>query len=390
MKNSRRLAVGLALLFSIFWSGPGRAQEAPPQEAPPQEAEEGEDVITVDAPAPLAVEKDPWAVLQSTPGVLTDRINVGGSDGCGCSSPAPVVEAGAAVGQGFPETNQLLFRDRAVDRSLPIGFDSYLRDLPVATGEADLEMPDPKLLSRRGTNEWEARAFFGDSGGLGADGAGRADGFDSLRSAHAEAGGPLAKDRAWIWGGADVHKVDRLVLGGQKEEQDGFGGALKLTFQLGQPAFLSVAGRRGDSDGSGLGASPGRAPETTWEEEGRETLWTAEGTVLHNNDFYSTLSLSTVDGHLDADPRSAGSGARIGADGVVRGSWFGLAEERRTRQAQIRSAVFANTGPVDHEIALGAGWRRQSEDRALAPPSSLVVDGRILSLGASLPLLETW
>jgi hypothetical protein len=101
MKNSRRLAVGLVLLFSILRSGSGRAQEAPPQEAPPQEAEEGEDVITVDAPAPLA-ERDPWAVLQSTPGVLTDRINVGG----GGVPPGPVGVAGEEVGEGFPDASE--------------------------------------------------------------------------------------------------------------------------------------------------------------------------------------------------------------------------------------------------------------------------------------------
>lgn len=369
MENSRRLWVGLALLLSVSWSG--SAQEAPP---PEEEA------------------KDPWAVLQTTPGVLVDRINVNGLDGsCGCSAPKPVVEAGAAVGQGFPKDNELLFGDPAGDRFLPAGFDLFLRRRPEPTGEADVGMPDPQLefLSRRGTNDWEARVFLG-GGGSEAGGAATADRFDALRSAHAEAGGVLAKDRAWIWGGVSAHEVDRLVLGGQKEEQDGWTGKLKLSLQLGPSASLVVGSRHGDSDGSGLGAAPGRAPETAWEEDGRETVHTAESAVIHNPSVYSTLSLSTVDGRLDADPRSAGSGARIGADGVSRGSWFGLEEERRTRQAQLGSSVWVETDPVYHEIAVGAGWRRQSEDRALAPPDSLVVDGRVLGLGAAVPLLETW
>lgn len=387
MGNGRWLVVGLALLLSIAWSV--SAQEAPPQEEAPEEAG---DVITVEEPLLETKDQDPWAVLQTTPGVLVDRINVNGSDGCGCSAPKPVVEAGAAVGQGFPQADQLVFGNPGVDEFLPVGFAPFLRREPEATGDADLGMPDPQLrfLSRRGTNDWKARIFLGGSGGEGADGPATADRFDSLRSLEAEAGGVLSKDRAWIWGGVNAHEVGRLVSGGQKEEQDGWTGKVKLNLQLGQPASLIVSGRRGDSDGSGLGAAPGRAPETTWEEDGRETVGTAESAVIHNHGFYSTLSLSAEDGRLDADPRSTGSGARIGADGVARGSWFGVQEERRTRQAQLRSGILADTGPVSHEIALGAGWRRQSEEQALTPPDSLVVDGRILSLGTASPLLETW
>ncbi|HKV12710.1 MAG TPA: hypothetical protein VJ725_31485, partial [Thermoanaerobaculia bacterium] len=366
----RRLA-GLALFLSIFWNGLGRAQET--EETPLLEEAE-----------------DPWAVLQSTPGVLTDRINVDGSSGCGCSAPKPVVEAGAAVGQSFSELDQILFSDRAAERFLPVGFEPFLRRMPAPTGEADLEMPDPQLeyLARHGTGEWKARAFLGSSGGEETDRA--ADGFDSLRSAEAEAGGPLAKDRAWIWGGAYAHEVNRLVLGGQKEEQDGWTGKIKLNFQLGLSASLIVGGRRGDSDGSGLGAAPGRAPETTWEEDERKTGWAAESTVIHNNDFYSTLRLSTEDGRRDADPRSSGAGAQIGADGVVRGSWFGIEEEQRRQQASLRNAIYRVTGRVSHDLALGAGWGRQNEDQELIPPGPLVVDGRLLGLGAAEPLLETW
>src|SRR5690349_244030 len=252
MRKGRRLA-GLALFLSIFWNGPGRAQETE------------EPLLQEEA-------KDPWAVLQTTPGILTDRINVSGSDGsCSCSAPAPVVEAGATVGEGFPGIDQLLFGGRAASRFLPVGFDSYLRRKPEETGEADLELPTQlEFLSRRGTEEWKARVFLGSSGGEETDRA--TEGFDFLRSALAEVGGPLAKDKAWIWGGVDVHEMGRLVLGGQKEEQGGWAGTLKLNFQLGLSAAAVVGVRRGDSDGSGLGAAPGRAPETTWEEDERETV----------------------------------------------------------------------------------------------------------------------
>ena len=53
------------------------AGSQPPTEESSSSASEGTDATELEK---LPVARDPWAVLQSTPGVLTDRINVGGNE----------------------------------------------------------------------------------------------------------------------------------------------------------------------------------------------------------------------------------------------------------------------------------------------------------------------
>ena len=59
--------------------GPGSAPEAATSESPASSSQQSFYVGPGD-PDKIPTARDPWAVLQSTPGVLTDRINVGGNE----------------------------------------------------------------------------------------------------------------------------------------------------------------------------------------------------------------------------------------------------------------------------------------------------------------------
>ena len=390
MRRHRFLAVGLVLSLSFLADGPVRAQETPPDPDP----------------EPVETARDPWEILQSTPGVLVDRIHVGGKEsGCGSGSAA-LYEEGIDVGLGFPGEEEMLSAARAAAGVWPREFDFDLSPTAVrldGTGIA-VKMPGPLLwpVQPRGTNQWRASAYAVGSGdGLSADRSaegpdGAVDGnrIEFLRTGSASVGGPLSQDRFWIWGEAGLREVDQVVLGGQTEERSGETGSLKLNVQVGSSTSIVLAASRFESGGASIGAGPGRAPETTWEEDGREAFQAAEATHILTSDFYMTGSLGLTDRSLGDLPRVPDGEARIGADGVARGSWFGLRDERRTEQARLDHFTWATTGTVSHEIAAGAGWRRQDEDRSLAPPSSLVMAGRGLSLADSsadgLAVLERW
>ncbi|HSS75490.1 MAG TPA: hypothetical protein VLV54_01980 [Thermoanaerobaculia bacterium] len=352
-------------------------------------------MITVSEASPLVAERsiavDPWALLQSTPGVLVDRITVGGNES-GCSSRAPVMEDAAALGKGFLDVNEVIATDLAVAGSLPgeLDFNAFA-EIPVETLDAGATPGTPevpaRLRPRRGTDEWQAAGSFQGSGG--GEGAGETDRVDS-QVANVWVGGPLLKDRLWAWGEAGHHGVDSTVLGGQREEQTGRSGRFKLNAQIGLNVSTVLAGSHGLAAGSGIGAGPARAPETTWKEDGREDIWAAEGTAIVTSDFYWTASLGSSHRRLGDRPPFAGMEARIGPDGVARGSWFGFREEDRTRQARLGSSVFANALSTAHEITFGAGWRGQDENRTLTSPGALVTAGGILGLADGLALAELW
>ncbi len=75
---------------------------------------------------------------------------------------------------------------------------------------------------------------------------------------------------------------------------------------------------------------------------------------------------------------------------MARGSWFDLREEQRTRQARLDTSLYPTTGPVSHEIHLGAALREQDEDRELSLPGPLVVAGRVVGREGDLAMAEAW
>ncbi|HEX6904138.1 MAG TPA: hypothetical protein VF789_30790 [Thermoanaerobaculia bacterium] len=328
---------------------------------------------------------DPWQILQTTPGVLVDRINVDGDRGCGCSAKQPFVEAGAAVGQGFPGVDEAIFSGNLMERFLSPGnvFTLAEETQGSAAGSGAWARPD-EFLRRNGTNEWRASAFT-----LGGDGSEAASSVEDVRGFGAEVGGPLRKDRAWIWGGLGLHDFERTVLGGQRESQSVTGGRLKLNAQVVESFAIALAASRGGSEGDNAGAAPDRAPETTWDEDGGETIWAATGTVIHNSNFYTSASVGSEDRRREDDPQATGP-ARIGADGVARGGWFAWEDERRQRHARLSTALFGYTGTLGHEVTLGAGWLRRDEERALAPPGPLTIAGSVAGLSRPFALAELW
>src|SRR5213075_2061727 len=114
-----------------------------------------EDVITVTAESPLLDERristgatvsqteleripsarDPWAVLQSTPGVLTDRVNVGGNES---GQQSQYVGPGSCGDQAVWSMDGVVITDMAALGSSPgyYDFDAF-EEMNVSTGGSD-------------------------------------------------------------------------------------------------------------------------------------------------------------------------------------------------------------------------------------------------------------
>src|SRR4029079_14598573 len=114
-----------------------------------------EDGITVTAESPLLDEKsirtgntvsqtevasipsarDPWAVLQSTPGVLTDRINVGGNE---TGQQALYVGPGSGGDQAVWSLDGIVITDMTATGASPGYFDfDAFEEMQVTTGGSD-------------------------------------------------------------------------------------------------------------------------------------------------------------------------------------------------------------------------------------------------------------
>lgn len=365
-----------------------------------------EETITVTAESPLLDERrittgatvsqvemqyvpgarDPWAILQSTPGVLTDRINANEI------SPRTVTVGAAGPNQAVWSLESCDFS--GVDPAVFAEFEAF-EEMQVATGGSDvaLETPGPQLelIAPRGTNEWRGSGSLAWTGGaLAARADNREERVDGLRAGSTEGGGPLRRDSFWLWSGLSSSEVDRIALGGGAEESARGSATLKLNGQLALANSATLLVRTGEASGTGIGAAPYRAAETTWEQEGRETLWKIEDTQIVSSDLYVTGHLTGNDGTLHSLPGASGADGHIDAAGVARGSWFASDEEQRTREAELSASVFLNTGPASHEVRLGAQVRSLDAERTLIPPGRLVLAGEALGLPAGTALAEIW
>lgn len=377
-----------------------------PEPEPPSESFV-EDVVTVTAESPLLDERrittgatvslvelqnipgarDPWAILQSTPGVLTDRINVGGNE----SGQRSVATVGAS------SSDQTVWTYEICDffggpGPVPVSEFESFEEMQVATGGSDVALetagPQITLIGLRGTNEWRGSGSLSWTGGALAGH--REDRVDGLRAGSTEGGGPLRRDSFWIWTGLSSSEVDRSALGGGAEESARDSATLKLNAQLAANNSMSILARAGDASGTGAGAAPYRAAETTWEQDGRESLWTVEDTHIVSSNFYVSGHLAGNDGTLRNLPGAFGEDGRIDAAGVARGSWFASDEERQAREAELSASAFLNTGPASHEIRLGAQVRSVDAERTLTPPGRLVLAGETLGLPAGTARAELW
>ncbi|MEA2695668.1 MAG: Ca-activated chloride channel, partial [Acidobacteriota bacterium] len=353
----------------------------------------------------IPVARDPWSILALMPGVLTDRINVGGDT---VGQTQTYVGPGAAGDQSVVQIDGFEVAAGMIPGSAgasAVGLEAVaLEEVQLTTAGAEAATGTPgvqlNLVTRRGTNEWRGSALAERTGGgsraetgdVGGDGGLPADRLRSASHLGTEWGGPLAKDHAWIWGALSRKADDRTALGGQGDETRVTGGAGKLNAQFSSNNAATLFWHRAADAESARGAGPERAPEATSKHDGESRVWKAEDTWILSSNLYVTGILGGVDMAATDRPRGGlGTDIAIDAAGVAQRSAFRFADDRRTRSAGGLGSWFKNTGPVAHEVRFGGTWRTEDVSaRQSAPGRGLVIAGQTLGLPAGTALLGAY
>ena len=180
--------------------------------------------------------RDPWAILQTTPGVLTDRINVGGNES---GQQSHYVGPGSDGDQSVWSIDGVEITDMAAIGSSPgyYDFDAF-EEMQVTTGGSDATIATGgvvlNMVTKRGTNEWRGSGrYFSpttgwqsdvriDDGDLGQAAAverqprrrprfTQGNRIVEVEDYGVELGGPIVKDRLWVWGTYAKPKIDLLT-----------------------------------------------------------------------------------------------------------------------------------------------------------------------------------
>ncbi|HWI20063.1 MAG TPA: TonB-dependent receptor [Vicinamibacterales bacterium] len=169
--------------------------------------------------------RDPWVMLERTPGIVMDRANVGGNQSGQQSS---YISRGASTGNNKWSIDGVDITDMAATGASPIYYDfDMLEEMQVTTGGADVTQQTGgvgiNLVTKSGTDRFKGsgrflltdQEFQGDNitDELRAQGAGAGAPIQNIRDYGFDIGGPIVKSKLWYWGSYGTQDVKVGVVG---------------------------------------------------------------------------------------------------------------------------------------------------------------------------------
>jgi hypothetical protein len=389
-----------------------------------------EETITVTAESPLLDERriqtgatidqtelekipsarDPWAILQTTPGVQVDRVNVGGNESG---------QQSTYTGPGDDGTNSTWSIDGVEITDIgSIGsspsyydFDSF-EEMQVTTGGSDVTVRTGgvglNLVTKRGTNVWRGSGRY-----LVADDDWQSDtGFDEsdlganqpsfkqgnrivkVEDYGAEIGGPVLKDRLWFWGSYGENEIGLLTVSDFSDLTTLETANAKINWQVSTQNSATVFWSDNSKVKIGRNAAPDRPQPTTWNQDNlasdpdlfgffseRPTVMKLEDTHIFSSKFFVTGMYSESDGGFVLTPQ--GSLAFEGGinnpnqpnasldENFVWGNTFLHYESKRPQnQYKADASYFLGGGKLNHELKFGANYREGTVESLTRWPGS--------------------
>ena len=350
--------------------------------------------VTLEELQEVPSSRDPWVVMQTVPGIIMDRVNVGGAES---GQQSNYQAKGAGGGENTWNMDGIPITDMAALGASPTYYDfDMFQEMQVTTGGADVRNPTPgvqlNFVLKGGSNtpHGSARVYFENEnmqannmpsdlaktiGGA----SGKGNRMDQYSDYGFEVGGPLLKDRLWVWGAWGKTDVRLLTLAGTPDRTKLDNRSFKATAQATQDFRGSFTFFRGDKIKLGRGASPTRPDETTWNQSGPTALYKGEVNYVAANNVFLSGKAAYTDGGFQLVPRG-GMDAQWWDDdnGVSHGSRSLYKTTRPQWNYQGDGNVFAGR----HELKFGFGWRRADVDS-----TSIVPGNGIISYHIGYPLM---
>ena len=307
-------------------------------------------------------------MLQTVPGVIVDRVNVGGSES---GQQSRYVAKGADFGENTWHLDGIPITDMTGLGDSPTYYDfGMFQEVQVTTGGADVQTATPgahlNFVLKEGTNRLRgsARLFFANdslqsnnlpSGLTAVAGAsGKGNRTDQYADYGFDLGGPLLSDKWWAWGSigrVDVRLrtlddvIDRTVL----EDV-----AFKTTRQITPKVRAGFTYFRGEKTKSGRGAGPLNPTETTQDQSGPTSIYKGEATLVAGTNLFLTGRGAWVNSGFTIDPKGGRDRqAYQDSSGVYHQSFWYDDEQRPQRTLMIDASWFRGR----HEARFGGSWR---------------------------------
>ena len=327
--------------------------------------------VTQDMLQSVPSARDPWVILQQTPGILVSQENVGGS----ASGNQYTIQGRAGMTwnnqwnlDGVPITDMV----GVGTSSMYYDFDTF-QEMTIVTGGHSAASPTGgvsiNFVTKRGGNKFQvqARAFFTnddlqsdnrtqevkDLGYLG-------DQIKKIMDYGLQLGGPIKKDRLWFWLGYGVQDVRRLAITGYPSDVKLEGINAKLNFRLSDRNRAELAFLSNSKNAFGRGASAVNPPETTQDSPSDSFYGKFEDEHTFSPNFLLSMRISYQSVRWSLIPQG-GMETQAGQDletGMYSGSNFYFTSKRPSFVASLQGNSFKERFlGGNHELKFGIEYR---------------------------------
>lgn len=347
----------------------------------------------------IPTSRDIYSLMQQVPGIQLDTVNVAGSASGRVGGPDFSTKGSAGItyqvdGATISDNSYGTFNGgqarQNAGSNTHFDFDTF-EEVEVVTGGSLLDLQTPgatvNVVTKRGTNELKGSArFFYASDNWQANNLtdeAISQGFETdstrfIREFGAEVGGPILKDRLWVWGSGSSLDISLNRTGVDTEnnrirsgiEIEAF--AAKINAQLSAPNSMSFFYQRSKRFEAGRGVGSDRLPETRTTLDTPTDFYKLEDNHVFSPDLIASVFLSHQRPYYDSLPQGPIDVQTVFYDDVYHGSWLTYTTKNPQYQANATVSKFFNTGNVNHELKASFNYRRQVNDSASAWPGDQI------------------
>ncbi len=329
--------------------------------------------------------RDPWALLRTVPGVMVDRVNIAGNE---TGQQSNFQSKGTRPQDAVWTMDGVIITDQAAIGASPTYFNyDNFDEVQVSTSGQDIRQPTGgvglNFVVKRGTNQFRggARGYFtndslegenlpGELKALGVT-PDKADHNQQISDYGFELGGPIVRDRAWVYGSLsyqDIQVYRRATSAIDRTKLKNYD--VKGTWQATKKDMVSVLWFLGDKQKNGR--SPGTAginfdaPTATWNQADAFTdnaphgLWKIEDNHTFGSSLFVTGKYAYYNTGFGLVP-IGGLDTNAG-ESLVLGRSFGSTRQSLFKRPQHSVSAdgnyFHEIGGTSNEFKFGGMWRR--------------------------------
>jgi hypothetical protein len=332
--------------------------------------------------------KDPWAMLKTVPGVIVDRVNVGGNES---GQQSAFVGKGSLTGDSMWNLDGVNITDNTSGgaSSMYFDFDAF-DEVAVDTGGNDLKVQTGGIginfVTRRGTNQMKGSARYSldnhqmESANLPAElvgdprllGSNKANHTNKITDWGFDIGGPVLKDKIWFWGSYGKNDIGIVRLAQTGDDTILKNTNLKINWEATRNDQFSFFFFNGAKEK--LGRDPGQAANSAdtflWNQG---NFYPLSGPLHKLHGLYKLEDNHVFGPNLFVNAKYAWFGWGYGfaprggtaLDGGINsdtnsayGSWNSYTARKPWHIVDVSGSAFKSTTMGNHELKFGFGYRR--------------------------------